>query len=143
MKRRISELQESLDDVRTSCSCVGIKANESLCMLQLLSHSVVSDSLQPLGLQPASLLCPWGFSRQEYWSRLPFPSAIIVYKQSHFCKCKISDIFKDNFSALIQALFLGGRLYSKLKVNFLLPFANNITQSSNIIYSLDILNCIK
>ena len=24
------------------------------------------------GLQPASLLCPWDFSRQEYWSRLPF-----------------------------------------------------------------------
>ena len=22
-------------------------------------------------LQPARLLCPWGFSRQEYWSRLP------------------------------------------------------------------------
>ena len=20
------------------------------------------------------LLCPWGFSRQEYWSELPFPS---------------------------------------------------------------------
>ena len=24
-------------------------------------------------LQPASLLCPWGFSRQEYWSRLSRP----------------------------------------------------------------------
>ena len=23
---------------------------------------------------PARLLCPWGFSRQEYWSGLPFPS---------------------------------------------------------------------
>ena len=22
-------------------------------------------------LQPARLLCPWGFSRQEYWSGLP------------------------------------------------------------------------
>ena len=22
---------------------------------------------------PARLLCPWGFSQQEYWSRLPFP----------------------------------------------------------------------
>ena len=28
--------------------------------------SVVSDSLRPHGLQPARLLCPWGFSRQEY-----------------------------------------------------------------------------
>ena len=23
---------------------------------------------------PTRLLCPWGFSRQEYWSGLPFPS---------------------------------------------------------------------
>ena len=25
-------------------------------------------------LWPARLLCPWNFSRQEYWSELPFPS---------------------------------------------------------------------
>ena len=37
------------------------------------SHSVVSDSLRPHGLLPARLLCPWGFSRQESWSRLPCP----------------------------------------------------------------------
>ena len=39
----------------------------------VLSHSVVSDSLRPHGLQPARLLCSWGFSRQEYWSGLPCP----------------------------------------------------------------------
>ena len=39
----------------------------------VLSHSVVSDSLRPHGLQPARLLYPWRFSRQEYWSGLPFP----------------------------------------------------------------------
>ena len=39
----------------------------------MLSCSVVSDSLLPHGLQPTSLLCPWGFSRQEYWSGLPCP----------------------------------------------------------------------
>ena len=27
------------------------------------------------GLQPARLLCPWDFSRQEFWSGLPFPSS--------------------------------------------------------------------
>ena len=32
------------------------------------------DSLQPHGLQPTRLLCPWYFSRQGYWSGLPFPS---------------------------------------------------------------------
>ena len=36
--------------------------------------SVMSDSLRPHGLQPTRLLCPWGFSRQKYWSGLPFPS---------------------------------------------------------------------
>ena len=28
----------------------------------------------PMDIQPARLLCPWGFSRQEYQSGLPFPS---------------------------------------------------------------------
>ena len=39
----------------------------------VLSCSVVSDSLQPHGLQPSRLLCPWEFSRQEYWSGLLCP----------------------------------------------------------------------
>ena len=34
---------------------------------------VVSDFLRHYGLQPARLLCPRGFSRQEYWSVLPCP----------------------------------------------------------------------
>jgi len=33
----------------------------------------VSDSLRPHRLQPARLLCPWGFSNQEYWSGLLCP----------------------------------------------------------------------
>ena len=39
-----------------------------LSFCAVLSRSVVSDSLRP-----ARLLCPWGFSRQEYWSGLPLP----------------------------------------------------------------------
>ena len=42
-----------------------------VCMLSCL---VVFDSVWPNGLQPARVLCPWGFSRQEYWSGLPCPS---------------------------------------------------------------------
>ena len=38
------------------------------------SFSVMSDSLQPHGLQPTRLLYPWGFSRQECWSGLPLAS---------------------------------------------------------------------
>ena len=41
----------------------------------LLSRSDVSDFLRPHGLQHARLLCSWGFSRQDYWSGLPFPSS--------------------------------------------------------------------
>ena len=37
----------------------------------VLSCSVVSDSFRPHGPQPTRLLCPWRFSRQEYWSGLP------------------------------------------------------------------------
>ena len=40
------------------------------------SRSVVSDSYRPHGLQPTRLLCPWDFSRQEYWSGVPLPSPI-------------------------------------------------------------------
>ena len=42
-------------------------------IVYVLSHLVVSDYLRPHGLQPARLICPWGVSRQEYWSRLPCP----------------------------------------------------------------------
>ena len=35
--------------------------------------SVMSNSLQPCGPWPTRLLCLWDFSRQEYWSGLPFP----------------------------------------------------------------------
>ena len=39
----------------------------------VLSRSIMSDSFRPHGLEPTRLLCPWGFSKQEYWSRLPWP----------------------------------------------------------------------
>ena len=39
----------------------------------ILSLSVLSDSLRPHALQPTRPLCPWGFSRQEYWNGLPCP----------------------------------------------------------------------
>ena len=39
----------------------------------VLSGSVLSDSWRLNGLEPTRFLCPWGFSRQEYWSGLPCP----------------------------------------------------------------------
>ena len=43
--------------------------------IYVLSHSVVSDSFRPHGLQPTRHLCSWGFFRQEYGSGLPMPSS--------------------------------------------------------------------
>ena len=46
--------------------------------------SVVSDSLWTHGMQPSRLLS-MGFSRQEYWSELPFPSSGVYVNL--FLKC--------------------------------------------------------
>ena len=45
------------------------KTDVLFCALLL----IMSSSLRLHGLQHARLLCPQGFSRQEYWSRLPCP----------------------------------------------------------------------
>ena len=54
----------SLSVHQWTCLCVHVGT---------LSFSVVSNSFRPHGLQPARLLHPWEFSRQEYWSGLPYP----------------------------------------------------------------------
>ena len=47
-----------------------------MCVCVCVSHSVMSESLQPHGLYAAHQdHLSKGFSRQEYWSGLPFPSA--------------------------------------------------------------------
>ena len=61
---------------KTPCSTAGGTASipaRRTKVPHVLSRSVMSDSLRPHGLQSARLLCPWGFSRQEYWSGLPCP----------------------------------------------------------------------
>ena len=56
-------------------------------VLCVLSPSVVSNSLWPYGLSLARLLCPWGVSRQEYWSGLPcLPLYPHTYSQLIFNK---------------------------------------------------------
>ena len=55
---------------RTIMGC-GLYWQEKIFERESVSRSVVSDSFQPHGMYPTRLLCPWGFSRQEYWSGLP------------------------------------------------------------------------
>ena len=59
---------------RSSIVTNSIKDCKNGLCCAVLSHSVVSNSLLPHGLEPARLLCQWGFSRQEYLSGLPCPS---------------------------------------------------------------------
>ena len=49
--------------------CGGTQLMNSNTKRAVFIHSVMSDSLP----EPARLLCPWGFSRQECWSELPCP----------------------------------------------------------------------
>ena len=62
------------------------------------SHSVVSDSLGPLWTVAYQAPLSMGFSRQGYWSRLPFPSpgifptqglnpGLLHCRQKPFCAC--------------------------------------------------------
>ena len=65
------------DQLNTHLLLKNIKSGNSVIKASaVLSHLVVSDSLRPHGLQPARLLCPWGFSRPEYWSGLPCPPPV-------------------------------------------------------------------
>ena len=45
-----------------------------LCVCVCVSHSIVSDSLQPQGLQPSRLLCPWDSLGKNTGVAIPFSS---------------------------------------------------------------------
>ena len=66
--------QISLPDLDSSVADIYKAAVGTNRKSLLFSCSVVSGSLQPHGLEPARQLCPWDFSKQEYWSGLPFPT---------------------------------------------------------------------
>ena len=55
------------------CMCVCV----CVCVCMCVSCSVMSNFLQPHGLQCQAPLSV-GFSRQEYWSGLPLPSLVFM-----------------------------------------------------------------
>ena len=59
--RRMGQLEKV---VSTCTQCA------ALCLVAQSCPSIC----HPCGLQPTRLLCPWGFSRQEYWRGVPYPS---------------------------------------------------------------------
>ena len=58
------------------CVCVSVCVSVSVCVCVCVSvsHSVVSGSLQPPQTVARQAFLSMEFSRQEYWSGLPFPS---------------------------------------------------------------------
>ena len=51
------------------------------CTRRMHMCSVVSDSLTPRKVAHQALW-PWGFSRQEYWSGLPFPTSGDLHQEA-------------------------------------------------------------
>ena len=68
------------NSIFTSSVCVYVCVHTCVHVCEYVSHSVVS-SLQPHGLQPHQAHLSIEFSRQEYWSGLPFPSSGIFLTQ--------------------------------------------------------------
>ena len=52
-----------------TCVCVYVCVCAGLCLVTLSSPT----RCDPMDCNPPRLLCPWGFSRQEYCSGLPCP----------------------------------------------------------------------
>ena len=59
--------------IHSSCVYVSVYICIIYICVCVLSRSVISNSLQLHRLKPARLCCPWGFSRQDYWSGLLCP----------------------------------------------------------------------
>ena len=72
-QKRVNKYHGKLENTTYQQAIMKTHSLPVLLCCALLIRSVVSDSLRPPGLQPTRLLCPWGFSRQEYWSGLPCP----------------------------------------------------------------------
>ena len=67
------------DQTRISCIVANSLLSETpgkpkSILWRCVIHSVVSNSLWPHGLLPTQAPLSMAFSRQEYWSGLPFPS---------------------------------------------------------------------
>ena len=58
----------------TVSKCQDINVRSLLCVVAQSCPTLHNPmDWQPLGLQPDRLLCPWDFSKQEYWSGLTCP----------------------------------------------------------------------
>ena len=70
----VHRLTKSRTQLRETLSLLSLSLHVSLSSSNSVSHSVMSDSLRSHRLQDHQAPLSVGFSRQEYWSGLPFPS---------------------------------------------------------------------
>ena len=72
-----SVLQQKPPSHQTASWCLNLQHTPPTTPLMLCVPcqvtSVVSGSWRPPGLSSTRLHCPWGFSRQKYWTGLLFP----------------------------------------------------------------------
>ena len=74
-------------------SYIKLNVNFFVCV-----RSVMSESLQPHGLQPTRFICPWNFPDKEYWSGFPFPTQRMFLTQGsnshllHFLHWQVSSL---------------------------------------------------
>ena len=87
------------------------------------SRSVVSDSLQPHGLQPTRLLCPWDFPGQEYWRGVPSSSP------SYILEC-FWRLMKQSFSGGIFLAFGCSIIFTIHRPSITLALGSPLIQKS-------------
>ena len=90
------------------------KMKNSSDWVLLLSRSIVSGSLGPHGLQLATLHCPCGFSRQQYWRGLPCPPPGDLPNRD---RTQISHIAGEFFTVWATSPRLGEQLLNRRKAN--------------------------
>ena len=103
----------------TVSKCQDVNVRSLWCVVAQ-SCQTLYDPLdwQPLGLQPTRLLCPLGFSREEYWSGLtcPLPGIFLTRDGT-----QISCMHRDSLSCLsCQLLINGSWLYRRCVICLLL-----------------------
>ena len=74
-----------------------LKSEQVSSLVNVLSHSVVSSSLSPRGLQPTRLHCAWGLSRLE-WAAMPSSRSLVNSR----IQSQLSDF--DTFAIVVQSL---------------------------------------
>ena len=88
-----------------------------------IRHSVMSESLQPHGLYVGPQLPLFmGFSRQEYWSRVPFPSLgdlplEDLVKAVNFVSVKTGGVGKTRHFSNCRKRVKGQKIRENLKYN--------------------------